>query len=301
MNLLFGYQEGALLGKNCFDFIHPEDLPRIREQFSVLLCHNKKIQVPPYRFRKADGEWLWMEAIVSNQLNHPDIQGVVVSVRDIHQQVIAEGKVKEMQLLQALMEGEEKERSRIARDLHDGIAGMIAAAKMHFSALSSKVSHVLENRSYIQGMDLLEHASAQVRRTSHNLMPEIVLENGLAKALERYCANVSNDSLQLVFLSVGEIERHTTGFDLALYRIAQELIHNIIRHSKATQALVQLTQNDNMLTLSIEDNGNGFSTHIITEGTGLGSIRKRVEAMKGQLEISSERNKGTQVYLEFAL
>jgi signal transduction histidine kinase len=56
-----------------------------------------------------------------------------------------------------------------------------------------------------------------------------------------------------------------------------------------------------MLTLSIEDNGNGFSTHIITEGTGLGSILKRVEAMKGQLEISSERNKGTQVYLEFAL
>lgn len=301
LNHLFGYEEGELLGKNCFDYIHQEDLPRILEQFEGLLHQDKKIHVPPYRFQSAGGEWLWMEAIVTNQLDHPDIQGVVVSVRDINQQVKAESRVKEMQLMQALMEGEEKERSRIARDLHDGVAGMIAAAKMHFTALSSSVAPVLESKSYIYGMDLLEHASAQVRRTSHNLMPEILLENGLGRALQRYCANISNDSLQLAFLSVGMIQRQAPNFELALYRIAQELINNIVRHAGATQALVQLSQNEQVLTLTVEDNGVGFSTHALTGGTGLASITKRVEAMKGQIEVSSGKNKGTQVYIEFGL
>lgn len=298
---LFGYGEQELLGKNCFDYIHPDDLPRILEQFHVLLYQDKKIHVPPYRFKSAGGDWLWMEAIVTNQLSHPDLQGVVVSVRDITPRMVAEEKVKDMQLLQALMEGEEKERSRIARDLHDGIAGMIAAAKMHFSSLSSTISSILESKGYVQGMDLLENASIQVRRTSHNLMPEILLENGLEKAIDRYCTSISNRSLQLLFIPLGNINRFNAGFELALYRIVQELINNIIRHSKATQALVQLSQNQNILTLSVEDNGDGFLTENITDGTGLGSIRKRVNALTGHLEICSQINKGTQVYLEFEL
>lgn len=298
---LFGYKEGELLGKNCFDYIHQDDLPRILEQFKGLLTEDKKIHVPPYRFQSAGGEWLWMEAIVTNQLDHPDIQGVVVSVRDVHQQVNAERRVKEMQLMQALMEGEEKERSRIARDLHDGVAGMIAAARMQFTALSSSVASVLESKAYIHGMDLLEHASVQVRRTSHNLMPEILLENGLDRALQRYCANISNDALQLAFLSVGTIRQQDPSFELALYRIAQELINNIIRHAGATQALVQLSQHEKVLTLTVEDNGSGFSPQSLTGGTGLASIRKRVEALNGQMEIGSSKNTGTQVYLEFEL
>ena len=298
---LFGYREGELLGKNCFDYIHRDDLPRILEQFKGLLHQHKKIHVPPYRFQSAGGEWLWMEAIVTNQLDHPDIQGVVVSVRDIHQQVKAESRVKEMQLMQALMEGEEKERSRIARDLHDGVAGMIAAAKMQFTALSSSVAPVLESKAYIHGMDLLEHASVQVRRTSHNLMPEILLENGLGRALQRYCANISNDALQLSFLSVGVLQRQPAHFELALYRIAQELINNIVRHAGASQALVQLSQNGNVLALAVEDNGRGFATHALGGGTGLASITKRVEALNGQIEISSAMDKGTQVYIEFEL
>lgn len=294
----YGYSKGQLLGVNCFTLIHPEDLPNIQAKNSLLHAQ-KKVHVPPYRFLSATGEWVWTEAIVTNQLSHPGINGIVICARNIHQQFNTEKKLKEMQLLEALREGEEKERSRIARDLHDGISGLIAAAKMHFETMGNQSVAIHQLPGFQQGMELLQKASIAVRQTSHNLMPEILLENGLAEALQRYCANVSYDELKLAFFSLGTIRRLPSQFELSLYRIAQELIGNIIRHAKADEAIIQLSQHEAHLTLAIEDNGQGFTIGHHGSGTGLSSIRRRVAAMNGTMEIQSAPGKGTQVYLEF--
>ena len=103
------------------------------------------------------------------------------------------------------------------------------------------------------------------------------------------------------YFSVGNIERFSPNFELSLYRIVQELINNIIRHSGANSALVQLSRHTNILSLTIEDNGKGFKTTGKMKGTGLQSVKKRVEAMNGQMEIISEPGKGTSVYLEFGI
>lgn len=298
-NNSFGYLPSELLGTNCFDYMHPDDLPRLLHQFQQVFEQDKKIHVPPYRFRNAKGEWLWMEAIVTNQLTHPDIKGIVVSVRDINQQYHTEMKLKEMQLLQALVQGEEKERSRIARDLHDGISGMIAAAKMHFSSLAIQAPQIAQAKEYKQGMELLDTAAIQVRSTSHNLMPEILLENGLSQALNRYCTTISNDRLTISFTTTGIPQRYIATFELLIYRIVQELVTNIIKHSKATEAFVQLREQATMLSLTIEDNGIGFNEKAITAGTGLGSIRNRIEKMNGYIEISTASGRGTCIYIEF--
>lgn len=294
----FGYSPTDMLSANCFDYIHPEDLPRILEQFKDLL-EGKKIHVPPYRFRNAAGEWLWMEAIVTNQLNHPDIKGVVVSVRDIHQKFNSEQQEKEIQLLEAVIEGEEKERSRLARELHDGISGMLVAAKLHFNTLKEKVPQLAEIPEYQHGLSLLDTAVIQVRQTSHNLMPEVLLENGLVKALNRYCITISNDHLTVNFIALNEIDRYSSNFELAIYRITQELINNTIKHAQATNVLVQLSQYNNVLSLTIEDNGIGFSEESAENGMGLKSIRKRVSAMKGNMDIHSISGQGTSICLEF--
>jgi PAS domain S-box-containing protein len=298
-NNSFGYVPDDLLGTNCFDYMHPDDLPRLLNQFQQLFEHDKKIHVPPYRFRNAKGEWLWMEAIVTNQLNHPDIKGIVVSVRDINQQYHTENKLKEMQLLQALVQGEEKERSRIARDLHDGISGMIAAAKMHVASLSIQFPAVAQTKEYKHGIDLLDTAAIQVRRTSHNLMPEIVLEKGLSQALSRYCHSISNDQLTVTFIATGLPHRYIATFELLLYRIVQELLNNIIKHAKATEAFVQIREQSRLLTLTIEDNGIGFNEKDLTEGTGLSSIKKRIEKMNGCIDISTAPGRGTCIFIEF--
>lgn len=206
---------------------------------------------------------------------------------------------KELQLLQALMQGEEKERNRIAKDLHDGVAGMLAAVKMHFSSIPS-ADDLLHTEGYQQGMKLLNEATQEIRKTSHNLMPEVLIQHGLDEALNRYCNSVNNSkALQIQYDSWGETDRFTDSFELSVYRIVQELINNIIKHSKATQAIVQLTQQDNLLSICIEDNGVGFSTANGTDGMGLRSLQSRIKAMNGKMEMQSSEQNGVSAYLEF--
>ena len=298
-NSIAEFQNSGLLGRNCFDSVHPEDRPVALAQFQLLFQGQKKVQIKPYRVQTAEGGWIWLEAIVTNQLNHPDIGAIVVSARNVTHQIETGIKLKELLLMEALMEGEEKERNRIARDLHDEISGMIAAAKMQFEALGNKLHEAPALKEFVQGMDLLGKAARQVRATSHNLMPEILLENGLREALRRYCSSISHDNFNINFLCIGEIGRFSAGFELSLYRIAQELVGNIIKHSKATEAFIQLSMQQNLLSVTVEDNGIGFNASQSTKGTGLKSVQKRVEAMNGSMELCTEPDKGTSIYLEF--
>ena len=206
---------------------------------------------------------------------------------------------KEIQILQALMQGEEKERSRIAKDLHDGVAGMLAAVKMHFSSIPDG-GHLHRAEGYEQGMKLLNEATQEIRKTSHNLMPEVLLQHGLDEALRRYCSNINNSiTLQIQYDSWGEVARFKDSFELSVYRIVQELLNNIIKHSKATEAIVQLTQQNNLLSISIEDNGEGFSSTKNKDGMGLRSLQGRVKSLNGKLEIESSEKSGVSAYLEF--
>lgn len=221
--------------------------------------------------------------------------------RRLHQkQLLAIQKDKEIQLLQALMQGEEKERSRIAKDLHDGVAGMLAASKMHLNSLSSQHADLTEGTAYQQGLRLLDEAATEVRKTSHNLMPEVLLQYGLDQAIRRYCQNINNGKiLSVQYDSWGAIARYTDSFELSVYRIVQELLNNIVKHSKASQAIVQLSSHDGLLSITIEDNGIGIEDENIKGGIGLHSLVSRVKAMNGKMELQTEAGSGVNAYLEF--
>ncbi|KIC95999.1 tetratricopeptide repeat-containing sensor histidine kinase [Flavihumibacter solisilvae] len=205
---------------------------------------------------------------------------------------------KELHLLQALMQGEEQERGRIAKELHDGVAGMLAASKMHLSSMPGQGA-ISDTDGYRQGMFLLNEATQEIRKTSHNLMPEILLANGLDEALRWYCNNISGDLLSVQYDSWGDLRRYKPGFELSVYRIVQELLGNIIKHSKATQAIVQMSVNENTLSLTVEDNGIGFASGINTKGMGITSVQSRVVAMNGRIEMEASPGNGVSAYLEF--
>ncbi|WP_161596624.1 ATP-binding protein [Chitinophaga vietnamensis] len=208
---------------------------------------------------------------------------------------------KTVQVLEAMMQGEERERRRLSNDLHDGVGGLLSAVKMHFSALKHERPILQRDEDFNHAMGMLDDAISEVRKTAHNLMPEMLARLGLAEALSFYCRNVSHSrNLQITFYGAGNIQRFKANFELSVYRIIQELINNIIKHSRATAALVQLTQHERLLTITVEDNGIGFQHQPeLQSGIGLKSLQSRIRALNGSLEIAATAGRGTSAYIEF--
>ncbi|MCW3463078.1 tetratricopeptide repeat-containing sensor histidine kinase [Chitinophaga nivalis] len=208
---------------------------------------------------------------------------------------------KALQVLEALMQGEEKERERLSRDLHDGIGGMLSAVKMHFSALRQEHTCLQENGAYLHTLHMLDNAIGEVRKTAHNLMPEVLNSMGLANALAFFCNNVSHHrQLDVRFYTDGRLQRFKAGFELSVYRIVQELVNNIIKHAHATTAIVQITQHRELLSITVEDNGRGFRQQAAEyTGMGLHHLASRITALNGTLDMTTVADQGTTVYMEF--
>lgn len=212
-------------------------------------------------------------------------------------QLLALKKEQEVASLKSLMTGEEKERSRIARELHDGLGGILAAARMQLSVLDNSVKS--EKTNSIE--ELLEKASTESRRISHNLLPENLIKLGLNEALKDFIQGINEGKLlSITYQSIGIEERLPENLELSVYRIIQELLNNIIKHSGATEALVQLHKTEKMLTITVEDNGRGFE-EIASKGIGLSNIESRLSLLEGKLSIDSAYQKGTSVYIEIKL
>ena len=217
------------------------------------------------------------------------------------QQLLVVKRENELQSVKALITGEEKERTRIAKELHDGLSGLLGSIKLRFSAFSQSLGSG-QKTDYAQALGLLDDASREVRQISYNLMPEVLLKFGLVEALQSYFNNINqSNTLQIDFQALGLTERLAPSLELTLYRILQELVNNIIKHSNATEVLVQISRLDHLLTVTVEDDGVGFSPEQASGGIGLESIRSRVDYLSGKLDIQSQQGKGTSVYMEFAL
>jgi len=208
-----------------------------------------------------------------------------------------EEKVK---MLLSVMKGEEKERARLAGELHDGIGGMLSTVKMYFSNLQKKESMLHVSIDYHDAMGLLDETITEVRKTAHNLMPELLFNYGLPEALKMYCDTVQKaNKIKINFQYYGFIGRLNSNFELFVYRTIQELLQNIIKHSQATEALVQISQHDTILSITVEDNGTGIKeNHEEYDGMGLQVIQSRIKDLNGQFTINSNKEKGTSVYIE---
>jgi signal transduction histidine kinase len=203
-------------------------------------------------------------------------------------------------ILKGVVQGEEKERGRIARELHDGIGGTLSAAMMRMMSIRHEKEEIASVPAYIEAMDLLQEMGDEIRKTAHNLMPEVLLKQSLPDAIRTYCNFVEKSkTLHVDFQSYGAFDQITQKNKLHIYRIVQEMLKNITEHANATHALLQLQVNEQLLTITVEDNGSGFNTGDINKGIGLHNLQTRVDSMSGQFTIESAPGKGTSVYIEF--
>ena len=204
--------------------------------------------------------------------------------------------------LQSMLNGQETERTRIAKDLHDGLGGLFSTVKMNFSVLQHENTGLKSDPLFQKSYELVDTASAELRRIAHNMMPEVLMKLGLIQAVQDMCVAVSSSKLLKVSLQAyGMNQRFNAATEIMLYRIIQELINNIIKHAQATQAIIQFNKDGNRLTVTVEDNGRGFNTKEVdaAKHTGMETVKSRVTYLNGNINIDSQNGIGTTVLMEF--
>ncbi len=213
---------------------------------------------------------------------------------------IAQQKIDRLQreqsylALKSMVAGEEAERNRLAKELHDGLGGMLSSLKLTLTNRKLCISEA----DLHETVKIVDKASAELRRIAQNMMPEALAKFGLVAALEDLCADLESlTGLQTTFQHYGLREPLPRSMALPLYRITQELLNNVVKHAGANEVILQLIRQDDALHLTIEDNGSGFQLEkaLANGGSGLKNLQSRVDFLNGNIEFDSTPGAGTTV------
>lgn len=213
-------------------------------------------------------------------------------------------KDQELATIDAMIEGQEKERQRIAHDLHDDLGGLMANVKLHFNSLQEK-SISNKQELYNKTNELLEEAYQKIRAIAHEKNSGVIAKQGLLRAVNQMAEKISQSNrIGVTVQDFGLDNRLENSLEINLFRIIQELITNIIKHAKATMANIHLTNHGDVLNILVEDNGIGFDPKTIKkgkDGMGLKSIDKRISHLEGTFHIESEPGKGSTIIIDIPI
>jgi two-component system NarL family sensor kinase len=277
-----------------------------KEQEIVLLSEQNKTKAAQRNVFIA-GTIVLLLAVFVLGIIYLNRQKLALKNEQIAQQQINELlKGQELKTYNAMIEGQEEERKRIATDLHDRLGSMLSTVKLLFSSLDIKIDKAQENnqQQFDKAGSLLDEAVMEVRRISHNLSTGMVMSFGLVPALQELCSSIDNSRLiQCRLLAYGMNERLDQQTEIELYRMVQEVFSNILKHAKAKQVTVQLNRVADSLNITIEDDGIGFD---ITEkrrsgGLGLKNIEARAARLNGTYHIDSKPGRGTISIIEIPI
>ena len=222
-----------------------------------------------------------------------------------------EGMLKEQEMTSvgAMLEGQEKERNRIAKDLHDRLGSMLSMVKVHFKSMDILIEGLRKQNieQYYQANQLLDEACEEVRRVAHDMVSGVLSKFGLVTALEDLKNNLEKtNALSIELIDIGfESKRLEAKIEITLYRIIQELVSNVLKHSHATKLSIQLfwKEKNKQIQLIVEDNGKGFdlSSPDYVPGMGLKNIQARINSLDGELMIDAVKDRGTTVIMDVPL
>lgn len=205
--------------------------------------------------------------------------------------------------LNSMIEGQEAERLRIAKDLHDSLGGLLSTVKNHFATIQKEIEQIEKLDLTKKTNSLIDEACIEVRRISHNMMPHALSISGLKGAIEDLGEQLNEQG----YLTTIEISSALKNIDetkkVTIYRLVQEIISNIRKHAKAKTILIQLLTHQNEINLIIEDDGIGFNYEeaIKKSGMGLESIISRIQFLDGKINWDSEINKGSTVSINIPI
>lgn len=205
--------------------------------------------------------------------------------------------------LKSFIEGEEKERQRLSRELHDGIGQYLVSVKMQLESLLYRDEKEVREQIPKIRTDF-DKIVDEIRRISNNLMPSVLEAFGIVFAIRNLCVETSEHTgLQISLDFKGDFESLNKTIKTYIFRIAQEALNNIVKHARANQVELVLIRQKEEVLFKIRDDGKGFNLKEIKSGTGHGmnNMRERVNLLNGSIEIDSHMNKGTQIAINIPL
>jgi len=229
--------------------------------------------------------------------------GMIITTADI-----TESKETARKIMNAMLEGQENERRRLAKEIHDGIGPLMSTIRLNIESVKNDMEHASEKTlQKIDNMEsLIQSVSTDIRSISHALMPSSIKDFGLVSALENLClkANMA-EIVQVQFIHQDMEERLNVNIELGLYRIVQELINNALKYAQANVITIQALRDKKNITLTVEDDGIGFDKDKIKgrihAGIGLQNIKTRTEIMKGTFTIEASPAHGVVATVEVPL
>ena len=294
---ILGYSEAQIKGKNWLNnFVPPEHRAGVRAVIAKLMrgeeleakFFENDILTRNHQRRTIE----WHNSVLKNEQG--EAMATISSGVDI-----TERKKAQAALFNAIYEGQEQERKRMSRELHDGLSQQLAAAKMLLDSFEPEVVQ-LEKESqefYQQAIELLAEAAHETRAISHDLAPRLLEEQGLVPAIRKLAVELSKkDGFSCTVRSLNMQARLTESMEISLYRIVQELITNIIKHAQATQVTIQLKRLKTKVRLVVVDDGVGLQAtweELQHNGIGLRNISSRVKGLQGTFKMDSPPAEGS--------
>ena len=204
------------------------------------------------------------------------------------QEILTLKREHQVKTLEALIEGEENERFRIAKELHDGVNGDLSAIKYKLSSLLG-----MNNKVITEAIAMIDDSCKQVRAISHDLVPPSLENFNLVEATEIYCTNLNdtNTETEVEFQHLGDPIEVAKKVEINMFRIIQELVNNSIKHAKSSMINVQISNRKQHIQITVEDNGIGFNKDDVrTNGIGLKNVRSRVDYLNASMDLISNTN-----------
>ena len=296
LSSLTGYVEEELIKKS------PQDYLIIDEETYITAQNNSIFSFEAVLKTK------WDKKIpVEVQKNRVTFHGQEVEslvIRDISQRKAIEEELhtERLRQMRSVIDGQEQERQRLSRELHDGLGQTLVAIKLKLESIP--LEEVGNQRKKVESVkEMFNHTIEETRRMSNNLMPAALTEFSLAVVLRNLCIEIESNSGISVSLVIGVLpESFNQLLKTYIYRISQEALNNIVKHSGASRAVISIFSDISKLYLHIEDNGVGFdSTKGYETGNGLYNMKERAILLNGKFEIITSKGNGVKIQAEFPI
>lgn len=302
---LFGYQEDVSSFDMNLEHIHPADRKKVKLSLEKALNGTDEHWQEEYRFQSIDGQYRTIldKAYILRSSDHRAVRMIgamhdVSEQRHLEKMLVEEEIRKKREIVKAIMEAQEKERRELSSELHDNVNQILTTCKLFLEIARNNPA----DSRFIDGCYAnIQTVIREIRNISHNLTPYTLKDLGLAAAILDLIEKINQSgklTIRLDALEELEEDRISPDIKLTLFRIIQEKISNVLKHSRATELSISIHLYDNIIHLSLVDNGQGFDEKVVKKGLGLNSIRNRVEYYKGNMQLKTAPGAGCELTIE---